>query len=56
MTLLPGCPMETIAALSNLAGGLVCEQVGVVPVNRDLLLTETATISLQLEPQKRLKE
>ena len=28
------------AALSNIAGGLVCEYVGVVPVNRDRLLNE----------------
>lgn len=29
-----------MAALSNLAGGLVCEQVGVVPINKYLLLEE----------------
>lgn len=29
------------AALSNIAGGLVCEYVGVVPVNRDRLLNES---------------
>ena len=29
-----------VAALSNLAGGQVCEYVGVVPVNRDKLLLE----------------
>lgn len=29
-----------MAALSNLAGGLVCEQVGVVPINRNLLWDE----------------
>lgn len=28
------------AALSNLAGGLVCEQIGVVPIDKDLLLEE----------------
>jgi rfaE bifunctional protein kinase chain/domain len=33
------------AALSNLAGGLVCEQVGVVPINKKHLLDE----ALQLE-------
>lgn len=32
-------PVET-ATLSNLAGGLVCEEVGVVPVRRDKLLQE----------------
>jgi len=29
-----------MAALANLAGGLVCEEVGVVPVNREKLLKE----------------
>jgi rfaE bifunctional protein kinase chain/domain len=29
-----------IAYISNLAGGIVCEEVGVVPVNRDKLLKE----------------
>lgn len=28
------------AALANLAGGLVCEQLGVVPINKDQLLEE----------------
>ena len=32
-------PVE-IAVLSNLAGGLVCEQVGVVPINKQRLLEE----------------
>lgn len=32
-------PSET-ASLANLAGGLVCEHVGVVPVNKDRLLLE----------------
>ncbi|MBL7905305.1 MAG: hypothetical protein JNL22_09820 [Bacteroidales bacterium] len=36
------------AALSNIAGGLVCEYVGVVPVNRDRLLNE-ARLLLTLE-------
>ncbi len=30
-----------IAHISNLAGGLVCEQIGVVPVNKEQLLEET---------------
>ncbi|MFO7722725.1 MAG: PfkB family carbohydrate kinase [Bacteroidales bacterium] len=30
-----------LSALGNLAGGLVCEEVGVVPVNREKLLRET---------------
>lgn len=33
-------PAYFTAALSNIAGGLVCEYVGVVPVNRDRLLKE----------------
>jgi D-glycero-beta-D-manno-heptose-7-phosphate kinase len=32
---------ETMALISNLAGGLVCESVGVVPVNKERLLKET---------------
>lgn len=30
-----------MSAISNIAGGLVCEQVGVVPIDKDLLLAET---------------
>jgi D-glycero-beta-D-manno-heptose-7-phosphate kinase len=33
-----------IAFISNLAGGLVCEEVGVVPVNKDKLLKEVAAL------------
>lgn len=32
--------IRDIAALSNLAGGLVCEHLGVVPVNKEVLLKE----------------
>jgi bifunctional ADP-heptose synthase (sugar kinase/adenylyltransferase) len=32
--------IELSAQLANLAGGLVCEQVGVVPINKGKLLTE----------------
>ncbi len=35
-----GLPLEHLAALSNLAGGLVCESLGVVPIKRDKLLAE----------------
>lgn len=38
--LVAGLPIQTIAQLSNLAGGQVCEFPGVVPVNRDILETE----------------
>jgi hypothetical protein len=31
---------EDIASLSNLAGGLVCEEVGVVPIDKNKLLEE----------------
>lgn len=31
---------EEIAAISNLAGGLVCEEVGVVPINKEKLYKE----------------
>lgn len=33
-------PLRLIAELSNLAGGLVCENVGVVPINKDTLAKE----------------
>ena len=33
-----------IAALSNLAGGLVCEEVGAVPINKEYLLKESLKI------------
>jgi rfaE bifunctional protein kinase chain/domain len=33
-------PPKLLAGLSNLAGGLVCEYVGVVPIEREKLLTE----------------
>jgi len=33
-----------LASLTNLAGGLVCEEVGVVPVNREKLLNEALTL------------
>lgn len=38
-------PNRTIAELANLAGGLVCEEVGVVPVNRQRLAEEAAQLS-----------
>ncbi len=34
------CHEILVAALANLAGGLVCEQIGVVPVNKEQLLEE----------------
>lgn len=38
------CSPYEIAYISNLAGGLVCEQVGVVPVNKDKLLKEVVSL------------
>lgn len=35
---------QQIAALSNLAGGIVCEEVGVAPVSKDRLLTEAVKL------------
>jgi len=35
-----GCSIETIAELSNLAGGLVCESSGVVTIDPELLVVE----------------
>ncbi len=34
-------PIENIVEVSNLAGGLVCEYLGVVPINKEELLKET---------------
>jgi len=40
------CNLDTfkLAFLANLAGGLVCEEVGVVPVNREKLLKESMNL------------
>jgi len=38
------CTPYEIAYISNLAGGLVCEEVGVVPVNKDKLLKEVLAL------------
>lgn len=35
---------EVLAELSNLAGGLVCEEVGVIPINKEKLLKEIIKI------------
>ncbi len=40
LALRAGAETQTIAALANLAGGLVCEKVGVVPINFDELYQE----------------
>ncbi len=40
LALAKNCSPPTIAALANLAGGLVCEKVGVVPIDKPTLLAE----------------
>ena len=40
LALAAGMKAADVAALANLAGGLVCEQVGVVPVDKEKLLAE----------------
>ena len=39
-------PAAFVAALANLGGGLVCEQVGVVPIEKPLLLNEAVAAGL----------
>ncbi len=39
-----GIEFEWVAELSNLAGGLVCEQIGVVPVDKNNLKTEALKV------------
>lgn len=46
MGLAAGIDLETVALISNLAGGQVCELPGVVPVNRDLLERELTSPNL----------
>lgn len=41
-----GLRPRTMAALANLAGGLVCEKVGVVPIDKSQLLEEAAGLTL----------
>jgi D-glycero-beta-D-manno-heptose-7-phosphate kinase len=41
-------PIQQVATISNLAGGLVCEEVGVVPINRIKLAEELNEIGINL--------
>ena len=43
LCLAAGLDSKTLATLANLAGGLVCEQVGVVSVNKEDLMSEAIT-------------
>ena len=40
LCLAANAPIETIASVSNLAGGIVCEKLGVVPIQRERFLEE----------------
>jgi rfaE bifunctional protein kinase chain/domain len=40
LCLIAGCAPHLIAEIANLAGGLVCEHVGVVSVSKEVLLKE----------------
>jgi bifunctional ADP-heptose synthase (sugar kinase/adenylyltransferase) len=42
-----GLSPDLVAGLSNLGGGLVCESVGVVPIDKNLL-REEAWVSLKM--------
>ncbi len=46
LCLAAGMPLEKMAELSNLAGGLVCEKVGVVPITRPELLNEVERLKI----------
>jgi rfaE bifunctional protein kinase chain/domain len=41
-----GIPLKQLAELSNLAGGLVCEEVGVVPIQKSKLIAEAERLSI----------
>lgn len=41
-------PINQVATISNLAGGLVCEEVGVIPINRIKLAEELNEIGISL--------
>jgi rfaE bifunctional protein kinase chain/domain len=41
-----GLKPEQIAIISNIAGGLVCEKVGVVPIDKELLLEEIIRLTV----------
>jgi bifunctional ADP-heptose synthase (sugar kinase/adenylyltransferase) len=39
------CDATMMAAISNLAGGLVCEQVGVVPIDKEQLIAGCSVLT-----------
>lgn len=44
LCLIAGLPVEYLAQIANIAGGLVCEKSGVVPIDKIQLLSETTKI------------
>ncbi len=49
LVLAMGKPLSLVAAVANLAGGLVCERVGVVPVDAKALLEEVNRTVLSID-------
>ncbi len=47
LCLAAGADSLTMAAISNLAGGLVCEKVGVVPIEKNQLLEESKRLKIR---------
>lgn len=47
LCLAAGISHESLATLANLAGGQVCEKVGVVPVDKKQLLEEAASLNIE---------
>jgi D-glycero-beta-D-manno-heptose-7-phosphate kinase len=45
LCLAQGLPLKTLAQWANLAGGLVCEHVGVVPIDKARLLSEAEQLA-----------
>ena len=41
LALVAGLSADKIAQIANLAGGMVCEQLGVVSINKEALLLES---------------
>jgi rfaE bifunctional protein kinase chain/domain len=44
LCLLSGMEVQDIAEVANIAGGLVCEEIGVVSINKELLMHEVDTL------------
>jgi len=48
LCLAAGCNPAEVAALSNLAGGLVCEKVGVVPIEKEHYMKECLSLEIPI--------